>query len=110
MARNGMPDDLIRRTMPPERPVEPADDQTDGESNGELNGESRGGVTARKTRTRSGRRIAPGDKIRGRKFQMPDSVFERLCLHALKRKTNPSAIVAELLDRHVPKHRIQTDE
>jgi hypothetical protein len=101
MARTGMPDGLIRSTMPPELP----DDQVDGE----LNGESRGGLPARKPRTR-GRRVVPGEKVRGRKLQLPDSVFERLSLHAIKRKSNASAIAAELLDRHLPKHRIETDD
>ena len=104
MARTGMPDGLIRSTMPPERPAELTDDQVDGELNG-----GRGGLPARKPRTR-GRRVAAGEKVRGRKLQLPDSVFERLSLHAIKRKSNASAIAAELLDRHLPKHRIETDD
>jgi hypothetical protein len=50
------------------------------------------------------------DSVRGRKLQLPDSVFERLSLHAIKRKTNASAIAAEILDRNLPKHRIATDD
>jgi hypothetical protein len=42
--------------------------------------------------------------------QLPDSVFERLSLHAIKRKTNASAVAAEILDRNLPKHRIATDD
>jgi hypothetical protein len=106
MARTtGMPDNLIRSTMPPERNGEPIDDQADAE----LNGEGRGGLTTRKPRTRGRGRVA-GEKVRGRKLQLPDSVFERLSLHAIKRKSNASAIAAEILDRNLPKHRIATDD
>jgi hypothetical protein len=106
MARTtGMPDNLIRSTMPPEPIVDPIDDPADAE----LNGEGRGGLPTRKPKAR-GRRIATGEKVRGRKLQLPDSVFERLSLHAIKRKTNASAIAAEILDRNLPKHRIATDD
>ncbi len=109
MARTtGMPDNLVRNTMPPERNGELPDDQADAELNGESS-ESRGGLPARKPRARS-RRIAAGEKVRGRKLQLPDSVFERLSLHAIKRKSNASAIAAEILDRNLPKHRIATDD
>jgi hypothetical protein len=66
-------------------------------------------LPARKPRTR-GRRIAAGEKVRGRKLQLPDSVFERLALHAIKRKSNPSAMAAEILDRNLPKHKIVTED
>jgi hypothetical protein len=66
-------------------------------------------LPARKPKAR-GRRVAVGEKVRGRKLQLPDSVFERLSLHAIKRKTNAAAIAAEILDRNLPKHRIATDD
>jgi hypothetical protein len=66
-------------------------------------------LPARKPKAR-GRRVAVGEKVRGRKLQLPDSVFGRLSLHAIKRKTNASAIAAEILDRNLPKHRIATDD
>ena len=84
---------------------DPVDDQADAE----LNGKGRGGLPARKLKPR-GRRVAVGEKVRGRKLQLPDSVFERLSLHAIERKTNASAIAAEILDRNLPKHRIATDD
>jgi hypothetical protein len=46
----------------------------------------------------------------GRKLQPPDSVLERLALHAIKRKSNPSVIAAEILGRGLPKHKIVTDD
>jgi hypothetical protein len=95
MARTtGMPDNLIRSTMPPEQNGDQVDDQADAE----LNGEGRGGLPARKPRGRS-RRVATGEKVRGRKLQLPDSVFERLSLHAIKRKSNPRPQPAQAPDR-----------
>jgi hypothetical protein len=38
------------------------------------------------------RRIDPGEKIRGHKLSLPDAVFERLELTAIKRKSTVSAI------------------
>jgi len=95
--------------MPPERNGDSTDEPVDGEANGEANGESRGGLPARKPRARGRGRVA-GEKVRGRKLQLPDSVFERLSLHAIKRKSNASTIAAEILDRNLPKHRIATDD
>jgi hypothetical protein len=99
MSRQGMPAGLIAETTPPEGAV-------DGD--GEANGQSRG--DAAKSRSRKGRRVAPGGKISGRKFQMPDAVFERLQLHAIKKRSNPSAVLADILDRTLPKHSIATEE
>jgi hypothetical protein len=52
----------------------------------------------------------PEGKISGRKLQLPDSVFERLQLCAIKRRSNPSAIAADILDRNLPKLKITTEE
>jgi hypothetical protein len=66
--------------------------------------------------------MAVGDQVRalitadpfrplsGRKFQLPDAVFQRLQLHAIKKRTNPSAVLADILDRTLPKHSIATEE
>jgi hypothetical protein len=43
-------------------------------------------------------------------LELPDSVLERLALHAIKKGTSPSAIVADILYRKLPKHKIMTDE
>lgn len=99
-----MPGGIFEQTAArPERNGEPVDDL------GELgsNGQSRGASSSRRQRTR---RAKPGGKISGRKFQVPDSVFERLTLHAIKKSTNASAVLTDILDRELPKHRIATDE
>jgi hypothetical protein len=55
------------------------------------------------------RRIDPGEKTRGHKLSLPDAVFERLELTAIKRKSTASAIAAEILDRNLPRLRIEQD-
>ncbi len=96
MARTSLPAELIADTMPPE-----------STENGDGNDQSRGGVL---TRRRRGRRAAPAGKVSGRKFQVPDTVFERLVLHAIKKRSNPSAVLTDILDRELPKHKIATEE
>lgn len=53
---------------------------------------------------------AAGDKGRGRKLTLPDGVFDRLVLTAIKRGSTASAVAAEILDRNLPRHRIVTDD
>jgi hypothetical protein len=68
----------------------PADD------NGKGRGET---LRARRPRVR---RPIPGGRTSGRKFQVPDSIFDRLQQQAIKKRSNPSAILTELLDRNLP--------
>jgi hypothetical protein len=98
MARQGMPAGLIDATTPP-------DGSADGDGE---NGQSRGETS--RARGRRGRRVLPGGKVSGRKFQLPDPIFERLQLHAIKKRSNPSAVLADILDRTLPKHSIATEE
>jgi hypothetical protein len=53
---------------------------------------------------------AAGEKRKGRKLMLSHSVFERLVLQTMKRKSSASAIATEILDRYLPQHRIATDE
>ncbi len=93
---------LARTVATAERNGEQVDDLADVEV------QSRGGTSAARPRRR--RRALPGGKVSGRKFQIPDSVFTRLALHAIKTGTSPSAVVAKILDRELPKHTITTEE
>jgi hypothetical protein len=99
MARQGMPAGLIDATTPLE---------TSADGDGDANGQSRGETS--RARGRRGRRVLPGGKVSGRKFQLPDPIFERLQLHAIKKRSNPSAVLADILDRSLPKHSISTEE
>ena len=105
MARGLRLDGILGRTeAPPDGNGELGDDQADVEANGQ----SRGAL--RPTRPRRGRRPSPGGKVSGRKFQLPDTVFERLQLHAIKKRSNPSAVLTDILDRELPKHKLATED
>jgi hypothetical protein len=95
---------MLAPTLASQANAEPGDDQADAEANGQ----SRGALRA--TRPRRGRRVSPGGKVSGRKFQVPDTVFERLQLQAIKKRSNPSAVLSDILDRELPKLKIATDE
>jgi hypothetical protein len=43
-------------------------------------------------------------------LSLPDGVFARLELQAIKKGSTASAIAAEILDRNLPHHRIVTDD
>jgi hypothetical protein len=108
-SQNGMPSALIRSTaMPPEpRTAQPTDDQA--EANGEANGNGEPAGDTKPRARRSPRKPAAGEKSKGRKLSIRDSVFARLELHAIKKGKTASAIVDEILDRELPHHRIATD-
>ena len=46
---------------------------------------------------------------RGHNLSLPDGVFERLELTAIKRRSNVSAIASEILDRNLPRLRIEQE-
>jgi hypothetical protein len=73
--------------------------------------QGRGGEPAAEPRTaRPKRKRTPaGGKITPRKYSIPDDLHLRVELHALKKGTSASAIVAEILDRNLPRHRIESD-
>ena len=56
------------------------------------------------------KRPAVGGETRGRKLSLPDAVYDRLQLPAIQRRTTASAIAAEILDRNLPRLRIERDE
>jgi hypothetical protein len=87
-------------------PLEPSAAVDDQGGATEQGGESP--ATAPKPRARR-RRIDPGEKTRGHKLSLPDAVFERLELTAIRRRSSVSAIAAEILDRNLPRLRIEQD-
>lgn len=111
MASRGMPAALIRPTTPTppeangEDVVGPPEDAAEGDDQGrgEANGSPR----------RSARRKpkpAAGEKSSAHKLTLPDSVFTRLELQAIKKGSTASAIAAEILDRNLPRLRIAVDD
>lgn len=113
MASRGMPAALIRPTAmptPPETndqagtdPIEDSGDE-DGQGRGESNGSSR------RSPRRKPRASAVGEKGKGRKLTLPDSVFDRLVLTAIKKGSTASAVAAEILDRNLPRLKIASDD
>jgi hypothetical protein len=79
-----------------------------GADQGELEGQGGESPAPSKPRPRR-RRAAAGGPGRGHKLTLPDAVFERLELTAIKRRSNVSAIAAEVLDRNLPRLRIEQD-
>jgi hypothetical protein len=67
-------------------------------------------ATSARSPKRRPRASAAADKGKGRKLTLPDSVFDRLVLTAIKRGSTASAVAAEILDRNLPKLRIATDD
>jgi hypothetical protein len=98
-----MPAALIRPTAMPtpheangETSTELLEDPVDGDGQGR--GEANGSASA------------AGDKGKGRKLTLPDGVFDRLVLTAIKRGSTASAVAAEILDRNLPRLRIAADD
>jgi hypothetical protein len=48
--------------------------------------------------------------VNGRTFQVPDVAFDRLVLLAIKKGSNSTAVLSDILDRVLLKHEIATDE
>jgi hypothetical protein len=97
---------LIRPTSTTPKPPEP-DDRAEAEGDPIDGEEGRGAAPEPRTRRRRGQ--APAGKTRGRKLILPDVVFDRLQLTAIQRRTTASAVAAEILDRNLPRLRIERD-
>jgi hypothetical protein len=85
--RIGLAGNVVRDMMLPER-------------NGDGDDEGRGNSAPRKRRTR---RPPITDKGRGRNLKIPDSVFRRLELEAVRLSTDNSKLVTKILDRELPR-------
>ena len=86
--------------MRKEEPAEPASVPLDNPDEG------RGSDTpseARASRLTRKKKLA-AEKMTVRKFSIPASVYRRLSLLTVERDCSASAIVAELLDRHLPRY------
>jgi hypothetical protein len=112
--RRALLGDVFRKAaMPRERNGDQAGDQqaeTPPESNGELADDqadiqSRGDTSPAKARAPRQRRapVDDGEKAKGRNLKIPDSVFRRLELEALRRGTDNSKLATRLLHSALPK-------
>jgi hypothetical protein len=95
-----LPSTLIKPTLPDAPVAEPTEDQGDDQGRGVV-------VEPKKPRTR--KMLVAGGETKGRKLSLPDSVFDRLQLAAYQRRKTMSAVAAEILDRNLPKLRIERE-
>lgn len=102
---------LLRPTPPPEpdAPDGPIDGPDDAGEPAE--GPGRGAAPeARAARIRARRPAPPpGAGTRGRKLHLPDDVHDRLWLLARQRRKSVSAVAAEVLDRNLPRFKVERD-
>src|SRR4051794_30048372 len=101
------PAGLLRPTTPPETiPAEaPADDQAESIDAAEGQG---GGPGAKPARTRK-KRTPAGGETRGRKLNLPDAIHDRLWLLARQRRVSVSSIAADILDKNLPRYRVERE-
>jgi len=62
----------------------------------------------RAPRTRRKRPVAGGE-TKGRKLSLSDAIYDRLQLAAIQKRTTVSAIAADILERNLPRLRIERD-
>lgn len=99
--------------MTPPTPPEPTRPISHAEGQG---GEPRADETkdtdpgpARTRSTRRTRRDRAQETVRGHKLHLNDALFERLQLLAIQRRTTVSAVASDILERNLPKLRIERD-
>lgn len=91
-----------RADEPAEDPAEATDQAGDGEGRGDAN-------EPRPTRARRKRTPASSGPAKGRKVHLSDDIHDRLWLLARQRRTTVSAVAAEILDRNLPRFRVERE-
>ena len=105
----------MRPTTPPERAEAEPEQAEVGDDPGQVEGqgqaEGRGVAPPEpKGSTRTRRKRPPVSTVTtGRKLQLPDDVHDRLWLLARQRKTTVSAIATEILDRNLPRFKVERE-
>jgi hypothetical protein len=106
-----LPAGLLRPTTPqpePEAPDELAAGQDDA-GDAAVEGQGRGvAPEARTPRTRA-RRPPVSTETKGRKLHLPDDVHDRLWLLARQKRKSVSAVAAEILDRNLPRFKVERE-
>ena len=67
--------------------------------------------TPRRTRRpgSAGARTPAGGETKGRKLSLPADVHDRLWLYARQKRTTVSAVATEILDRNLPRFRVERE-
>jgi hypothetical protein len=96
-----LPGGLLRPTTQPEsdEPTEAADD---------TGAESRGGTSSPSIKPRR-KRVVANTPTKGRKLHLSDDIHDRLWLLARSRKTNVSAVACDILDKALPRWRVERE-
>jgi hypothetical protein len=93
-------------TIPPEATeVEPAEEGRGGDQRA---ADAVAAAVASAPRARR-KRPAVSTKTTGRKLHLPDDVHDRLWLLARQRRTTVSTVAAEILDRNLPRFKVERE-
>jgi precorrin isomerase len=92
------------------QPDSTQEETLESESAEAIEGQGRGAAESRPlAKVRRRRVVASADKTSKRGLYLTDSVWERLQLEAIRKRTNVSAIAGEFLERNLPRLRIERD-
>jgi hypothetical protein len=101
--------ELLRPTAPPAEPLDGPSAPDELEA-GDPEGRGDQAPEARPTATRTRRRRpAPTGKAKARNLHLTDDVHDRLWLLARQRKTTVSAVANDLLDKALPRWRMERE-
>jgi hypothetical protein len=88
-------------------PPEPAEDQAENGAGGVSRADA---AEPRTAAPKSRRRRQPvAGETKGRKLSLPDDVHDRLWLLARQRRTTVSAVASDLLDRALPRFKVERE-
>lgn len=87
--------------------AEPVDEPDDDAPAAE--GQGRGADQAPRPARRRPRRPPVTGESKGRKIHLPDEVHDRLKLLAFQRRTTVSAVATDILDKALPRFRVERD-
>jgi hypothetical protein len=88
--------------------AEPVDDPAIADES-EGRGDAAATAEPRAVKSTRRKRAPVVGETKGRKLSLPDAVFDRLQLLAFQRRTSASAIATEILDRNLPRLRIERE-
>jgi hypothetical protein len=92
----------MRPTQP--EPAEPAEPAPESDGAGEGEGQGRGAEPrSAAPRTRRRRADRPAEKTNKRGLYLTDTVWDRLQLEAIRKRTTVSAVAGEVLERNLPR-------
>lgn len=100
-----LPATLIRPTAPLE-----ADAPESAEVDGSEPNEGQGGASSdARSKPRRRRVVTPSEKTSKRGVYLTDSVWERLQYEAIRKRTNVSAVLGDVLNRTLPRFKVERE-